>query len=81
MGEQERLRDVRRVLWRTLALNVIVACAKIAYGYTSGALSIRADGFHSLTDSTNNLVGLCSLWVAARAGLFAVDLLPTDIVS
>jgi cation diffusion facilitator family transporter len=64
--QAERHRAVRRVLWVTLALNVAVAAAKIAYGHAAHALSIRADGFHSLTDSSNNLVGLLGVWWASR---------------
>lgn len=54
------------MLWVTLGLNLSVAVAKIAYGYTANALSIRADGFHSLTDSSNNLVGLVGVAIASR---------------
>jgi cation diffusion facilitator family transporter len=54
------------VLWVTLALNLCVAGSKIAYGHASGVLSIRADGFHSLTDSVNNLVGLLGVYFASR---------------
>lgn len=61
-----RTADVRRVLVVTLLLNLAVAAAKIAYGAWSGSLSVRADGFHSLTDSTNNLVGLVGLSLASR---------------
>ncbi|HTQ04096.1 MAG TPA: cation diffusion facilitator family transporter [Polyangiaceae bacterium] len=61
----ERHAAVRRVLWVTLALNIVVAAAKIAYGHAAHALSIRADGFHSLTDSSNNLVGLLGVWWAS----------------
>jgi cation diffusion facilitator family transporter len=43
-----------------------VAVAKIAYGYTSGAVSILSDGFHSLTDSSSNVVALVGLRVARR---------------
>lgn len=64
--EAARPRAVRRVLLVTLALNVAVACAKIAYGHASHVLSIRADGFHSLTDSSNNLIGLVGVWLASR---------------
>jgi cation diffusion facilitator family transporter len=64
--ESVRHSQVRRVLWVTLALNVAVAAAKIAYGHAAHALSIRADGFHSLTDSSNNLVGLLGVWWASR---------------
>src|SRR5688500_12760348 len=52
--ELERGRRVRRVLLVTLGLNLSVAGAKIAYGYAADSLSIRADGFHSLTDGANN---------------------------
>ena len=48
-----RLGAVRRVLWGTMLLNVVVAASKIAYGHYTNTLSIRADGFHSLTDATN----------------------------
>lgn len=54
------------MLWITLGLNVLVAASKIAYGHATGVLSIRADGFHSLTDSVNNLVGLLGVYFAAR---------------
>jgi cation diffusion facilitator family transporter len=59
-------RKVRRVLWVTLGLNVVVAGSKIAYGHAASVLSIRADGFHSLTDSVNNLVGLLGVYFASR---------------
>ena len=57
---------VSRVLWVTLGLNLVVATSKIAYGHASGVLSISADGFHSLTDSVNNLVGLAGVFFASR---------------
>src|SRR5678816_4461454 len=66
LPEGERARGIQRVLVWTLALNLGVAAAKIGYGHAVHALSIRADGFHSLTDSTNNLVGLAGVWIARR---------------
>jgi cation diffusion facilitator family transporter len=65
-AEAGRARAIRGVLWLTLGLNLAVAGAKIGYGHAVHALSIRADGFHSLTDSTNNLVGLGGVWIASR---------------
>lgn len=62
----DRARGVRRVLWLTLGLNLAVALAKIAYGAYAGSLAIRADGFHSLTDSSNNVVGLVGVALASR---------------
>jgi cation diffusion facilitator family transporter len=49
---------VKRVLWVTLGLNLLVSAAKIAVGTLSGSMSMVADGYHSLVDGTNNVVGL-----------------------
>lgn len=49
---------VRRVLWITLGLNVLVSACKIVVGTLSGSLSMVADGYHSLVDGSNNVVGL-----------------------
>jgi cation diffusion facilitator family transporter len=64
-----RYADVTRVLVRVFALNLIVALAKIVFGYGTGAVSILSDGFHSLTDSASNVVGL----VGARASVQPPD--------
>jgi cation diffusion facilitator family transporter len=52
---------VTRVLLRVLILNLAVAGAKLVLGYATGAVSIISDGFHSLTDSASNIVGLVGL--------------------
>lgn len=49
---------VRRVLLVTLGLNLLVAASKILVGNASGSVSMVADGYHSLMDSVNNVVGL-----------------------
>jgi cation diffusion facilitator family transporter len=49
---------VQRVLWITLALNLGVSAAKVAVGLVSGSLAMVADGFHSLVDGSNNVIGL-----------------------
>jgi cation diffusion facilitator family transporter len=51
-------RGVRRVLLVTLGLNVLVSVAKIVVGRLSGSVSMVADGYHSLMDGANNIVGL-----------------------
>lgn len=66
LAEVDRQRAVRRVLWVTLVLNLVVAFAKIGYGFATTTLSVRADGFHSLTDGSSNIVGLIGVWLAAR---------------
>ena len=54
------------MLIRVLFLNLGVALAKIAFGYSSGAISILSDGFHSLTDAASNVVGLVGVRAAER---------------
>ncbi len=61
-----RLRKVRRVLIQVMALNLLVAGAKIAVGFITNTLSMLADGFHSVIDSTSNVVGLVGVTAAAR---------------
>ncbi|TAK16144.1 MAG: cation transporter [Acidobacteria bacterium] len=61
-----RYRDVSRVLVLVLLLNLLVALAKLAYGFYSGAVSIVSDGFHSLTDTASNVTGLVGVRLAGR---------------
>jgi cation diffusion facilitator family transporter len=61
-----RHRAVVAVLRRVLVLNLIVAVAKIALGYFSGAVSILSDGFHSLADASSNIVALVGVSAARR---------------
>jgi len=49
---------VRRVLWITLALNLAVSAGKVVVGHLSGSLAMVADGYHSLVDGSNNVIGL-----------------------
>ena len=65
-AETDRYSSVVRVLNRVLVLNLVVAFAKIALGYTTGAVSILSDGFHSLTDSASNVVALIGVSIARR---------------
>jgi len=62
----DRHRSVVTVLRRVLVLNLIVAFAKIALGYFSGAVSILSDGFHSLADASSNIVALVGVSAAQR---------------
>ncbi len=63
----ERDRQVGRVLWIVLGLNLLVAALKLVFGLLSGALSMVADGFHSALDGTSNVVGLVGMKVARKA--------------
>lgn len=64
--DESRARVVKRVLWIVLALNTLVAVAKLAYGVVSGSVAMQADGFHSLFDGVSNVVGIIGISFAAR---------------
>jgi cation diffusion facilitator family transporter len=62
----DRYAEVVRILRRVLYLNLAVALAKIALGYSTDTVSILSDGFHSLTDSASNVVALVGVSIAQR---------------
>ena len=62
----KRDKSVRKTLVWVLVLNLAVASAKLAVGWLSSSISMVADGFHSLTDSASNIVGLIGLSLAGR---------------
>src|SRR3989449_9979637 len=66
LNQASRARDIRTVLFRVLALNLVVAAAKLIYGLSTGAISMVADGIHSVMDSSSNVVGLLGTAIAAR---------------
>ena len=57
---------VARVLYQVLFLNLLVAFAKIILGTYAGSVSIVSDGYHSLTDSASNVVGLVGISIARQ---------------
>ena len=57
----QRHQAISSVLVRVLVLNLGVAAAKLVLGYATGAVSVISDGFHSLTDSASNIMGLVGL--------------------
>jgi cation diffusion facilitator family transporter len=58
--------EVTTVLYRVLILNFVVAAAKISLGLTTGAVSVLSDGFHSLTDTASNVVGIIGVRAASE---------------
>lgn len=65
MNEQ-RFSRIRRVLWIILFANLAVAFVKLLIGILIRSNSLSADGLHSLTDGTSNIVGLIGIWLAAK---------------
>ena len=49
-----------------LILNWAVALAKIIYGLSSHCFSMTADGFHSLSDGTSNVIGIVGIHLACQ---------------
>jgi cation diffusion facilitator family transporter len=63
---EERFRQIRRILVYILILNWGVAAAKLFYGWLTRSASMTADGFHSFSDGSSNIMGLLGIWVASR---------------
>ena len=59
-----RTSEVSDVLFRVFLLNLVVAAAKIALGLATGAVSVLSDGYHSLTDTASNVVGIIGVRIA-----------------
>ncbi|MGH9411866.1 MAG: cation diffusion facilitator family transporter [Vicinamibacterales bacterium] len=65
-SSRTRHRSVTRVLAVVLAVNVALALAKLLLGYATGAVSIVSDGYHSLTDTASNIMGLIGIRAARK---------------
>lgn len=59
-------KNASKVLLIVLALNWLVAAIKIFVGLFSRCSSIKADGFHSLSDGTSNIIGLIGIYLATQ---------------
>lgn len=57
---------IQKVLRQILVLNLLVAFAKLFIGFFTGAISIIADGFHSLVDGLSNIIALVAQYIAAQ---------------
>lgn len=59
-------RKISQVLWIILFANFGVAFLKIIVGSIIKSTSMTADGFHSLTDGSSNIVGIIGIYIASR---------------
>jgi cation diffusion facilitator family transporter len=66
LSPEERYRKIRWVLIFILFLNWGVAGAKLFYGWLTHSASMTADGFHSFSDGSSNIIGLIGIWIASR---------------
>ncbi len=61
-----RTKGIKQVLWQILVLNVMVSAAKATWGLISGSTAMLADGIHSLTDASSNVVALVAMSAAGK---------------
>lgn len=59
-------KKVKYVLWIILFANLVVAILKLFIGSIIESTSLTADGFHSLTDGSSNIVGLIGIYLASK---------------
>lgn len=59
-------KEIKKVLWRILILNWLVAFIRIFMGFSTGALSILLDGLHSLFDGFTNIIGIFGIKMAEK---------------
>ena len=59
-------KKIQQVLWIILFANFAVALLKIIVGSIIHSTSMAADGFHSFSDGTSNIVGIVGIALAAK---------------
>lgn len=65
MNEQ-RYSTIQKTLAAILGLNLMVAIFKIIIGLISSSSAILADGFHSISDGSGNVIGLVAMKFASK---------------
>ena len=61
-----KYKTISKILWLILFANLFVAIVKITLGYMLQVNSLTADGFHAITDSTSNVIGLIGIKLASK---------------
>ena len=62
----DKFNKIKSVLWIILFANLFVALLKIIIGNQIKSSSMTADGFHSLTDGTSNIIGIVGISLALK---------------
>lgn len=60
------IKKIKQVLWIIMFANIGVALLKIIIGTAIKSTSMTADGFHSLTDGSSNIIGIIGISLAAK---------------
>lgn len=64
--EYNNYKSIRRVLWIIFIANMAVAIIKIVVGKIINSTAIEADGMHSLTDGSSNIIGIVGIKLASK---------------
>ena len=64
--KDDNYKKVKQVLWIILFANFTVALLKIIIGKSIKSSSMTADGFHSISDGSSNIVGLIGITLASK---------------
>ena len=62
----DKYKKVKNILLFILVANLAVTVMNIVVGSLTNSSSVLADGFHSLSDSASNIVGIVGISIAAR---------------
>ena len=65
-GYVYNFKAIKRVLFILFFANIAVTAAKLIIGYLTKSVALSADGFHSLSDSANNIIGIIGISLASR---------------
>ncbi|SDW82976.1 cation diffusion facilitator family transporter [Tepidimicrobium xylanilyticum] len=64
--DKNNYKKVQQILFTILLANIMVAALKIIIGSIINSASLVADGFHSLSDGSSNVVGLIGIFFASK---------------
>ncbi len=64
--DKDNYQKVQKVLAIILLLNLLVATLKIMIGSVIKSASMMADGLHSLSDGSSNIIGLVGIYFASK---------------
>lgn len=63
---EDKYPKIKKVLWQVLLVNFLVALLKVIYGLFTNCASMLADGLHSFSDGTSNIIGLLGILAASK---------------
>jgi len=64
--KEDNMKKIRNVLLAIFFANIIVAAIKLIIGTIINSGSLTADGFHSLSDASSNIVGIIGIMIASK---------------